>query len=50
MKMTPLSVVFGSLIILFAVVFVVVVLPYADTNKTTPSEIYRLRSATPTRS
>ena len=45
MKMTPLSVVFGSLIILFTVVFVVVVLPYANTSKTTPSEIYRLRTA-----
>ncbi|MFH1981512.1 MAG: cbb3-type cytochrome c oxidase subunit II [Pseudomonadota bacterium] len=45
MKMTPLSVVFGSLIILFTVVFVVVVLPYANTSKTVPSEIYRLRTA-----
>ncbi len=46
MKMTPIAVVLGSLLVLAAVVFVAVILPYADTNKTTPSEIYRLRSDT----
>ena len=44
MKMTYKAVVFGSLIILAAVVGVVVVLPYVQTNRTTPSEIFRLRS------
>ena len=43
MKMTPLAVVVGSLLILFAVVFVVVILPYANTGKTVPSEIFRTR-------
>ncbi len=45
MKMTPKAVVIGSLLILAAVVFVAVLLPYADTNKITPSEIFRARSA-----
>ncbi len=45
MKMTLKAVVFGSLLILAAVVFVAVVLPYAHTNKITPSEIFRFRSA-----
>ncbi len=44
MKMTPLAVVVGSLLILATIVFVVVVLPYADTNKTKPSEIFRQRT------
>jgi cytochrome c oxidase cbb3-type subunit II len=44
MKMTPLAVVIGSLLILAAVVFVVVVLPFADTSKTLPSEIFRQRT------
>ena len=44
MKMTFKAVVFGSLMILAAVVFAVVILPYVHTNKTTPSEIFRLRS------
>jgi len=44
MKMTPTTVITGSLLILAAVVFVVVILPYAHTNKTTPSEIFRPRT------
>jgi cbb3-type cytochrome oxidase cytochrome c subunit len=44
MKMTYKAVVFGSLIILAVVVFVVVILPYVNTYKTRPSEIFRLRS------
>jgi cytochrome c oxidase cbb3-type subunit 2 len=44
MKMTPLAVVIGSLLILATIVFVVVVLPYANTSKTVPSEIFRQRS------
>lgn len=44
MKMTPLAVVSGSLLILIAVVLVVVILPYADTRKTVPSELFRDRT------
>ncbi len=44
MKMTPAGVTFGSIAVLAAVVFVVVVLPYADTQKTRPSEIVRRRT------
>jgi len=44
MKMTPLAVVVGSLLILATIVFVVVVLPYAHTSQTKPSEIFRQRS------
>ncbi len=44
MKMTPLAVVVGSLLILATIVFVVILLPYAHTSKTTPSEIFRQRS------
>jgi cbb3-type cytochrome c oxidase subunit II len=42
MKMTPLAVVVGCLLILATIVFVVVILPYA-TSKTMPSEIFRAR-------
>ncbi len=45
MKMTPIAIVSGSLLILFAVVLVVVILPYANTNKTIPSDMFRNRSA-----
>ena len=45
MKMTPLAIVIGSVILLFTVVFVVVVLPYAHTSKTVPSEIFRTRES-----
>jgi len=45
MKMTPQAVMFGSVAILAAVVLVVVLLPYANTSKTTPSEIFRNRTA-----
>jgi cbb3-type cytochrome c oxidase subunit II len=45
MKMTPLAVVVGSLVILAAVVFVVVLLPYAHTNLTPPSDLFRQRTA-----
>ena len=44
MKMTPLAVVAGSLLLLATIVFVVVLLPYVHTNQTTPSEIFRHRS------
>ena len=44
MKMTPVAIVGGSLLILIAVVLVVIILPYADTNKTTPSELFRSRT------
>ncbi len=45
MKMTPKTVVTGSLLILAAIVLVVVVLPYVHTSKTKPSEIFRGRTA-----
>jgi len=45
MKMTPKTVVTGSLLILAAVVLVVVVLPYVHTSKTKPSEIFRGRTS-----
>ena len=41
MKMTPTTVVVGSLLILAAVVFAVVILPYADTSRTVASDIFR---------
>ena len=44
MKMTPLAIVTGSLLILATIVFVVVLLPYVHTNQTTPSDIFRQRS------
>ncbi len=44
MKMTPKAVVIGSLLILVAVVFVMVVIPYATRNER-PSEIFRMRSS-----
>jgi len=46
MKMTPLAVVTGSLLILATIVFVVILLPYVHTSRTTPSEIFRHRSDT----
>lgn len=45
MKMTPVAIVAGSLLILIAVVLVVIILPYADTNKTIPSDLFRTRTA-----
>ena len=45
MKMTPAAIVFGSLLILIAVVSVVIILPYADTSKTIPSDLFRTRTA-----
>jgi cytochrome c oxidase cbb3-type subunit II len=45
MKMTPLAVVVGVLLILAAVTFVVILMPYAHTNQTEPSEIFRQRTA-----
>jgi cbb3-type cytochrome c oxidase subunit II len=45
MKMTPLAVIVGSLLILATIVFVVVLLPYAHTSKTAPSAIFRARTA-----
>jgi cytochrome c oxidase cbb3-type subunit II len=44
MKMSPLAVLVGSFLILAAIVFVMVLLPYVNTNKTQPSEIFRQRS------
>ena len=44
MKMTLTTVVVGTLLILAAVVFAVVILPYADTSKTVQSEIFRPRT------
>jgi cytochrome c oxidase cbb3-type subunit II len=44
MKMTPLAVLVGSFLILAAIVFVMVVLPYENTSKTQPSDIFRQRS------
>jgi cbb3-type cytochrome c oxidase subunit II len=43
MRMTPLNIIVGSLLILAAVVFVVVFMPYA-TRVEKPSEIFRTRS------
>ncbi|WP_419657619.1 FixO: cytochrome C oxidase, mono-heme subunit [Desulfosarcina variabilis str. Montpellier] len=45
MKMTPLAVVAGSLLILATIVFVVILLPYVHTSQTAPSDIFRQRSA-----
>ncbi len=45
MKMTLKEIVIGSLLILAAVVFVMVLLPYVHTSQTKPSEIFRLRSS-----
>jgi cytochrome c oxidase cbb3-type subunit II len=45
MKMTPLAVIVGSLLILGAVVFVAVILPNADTSNTVPSDILRSRTS-----
>ena len=45
MKMTPAVIVVGIVLILTAVVFVVVVLPLYHTSQTTPSEIFRQRTA-----
>jgi len=45
MKMTPVAIVGGSLLILIAVVMVVVILPYANTSKTIPSDLFRLRTS-----
>jgi cytochrome c oxidase cbb3-type subunit II len=44
MKMTPAAIVAGSLLILLSVVLVVIVLPYANTSKTIPSELFRNRT------
>lgn len=44
MKMTPVAVIAGSLMIFIAVVMVVVILPYANTSKTIPSDLFRTRT------
>ena len=44
MKMTPVAIIAGSLFIFIAVVMVVVILPYADTSKTIPSDLFRSRT------
>ncbi len=46
MKMTPTAIIAGSLLILIAVIMVVVILPYADTSKTIPSNLFRTRTIT----
>ena len=45
MKMTPLAIVAGSLLILATIVFVVILLPYVHTSQTAPSDIFRQRTA-----
>lgn len=45
MKMTLKEVVLGSVLILAAVVFVMVILPYVQTHRTDPSKIFRVRSS-----
>jgi cytochrome c oxidase cbb3-type subunit II len=45
MKMTPVTVIMGSLLILAGVVFVVVFMPYITASEA-PSDIFRTRSAT----
>ncbi len=47
MKMTPVTLIVGSLLILAAVVFVVVFMPYITADES-PSEIFRARSQTET--
>jgi len=44
MKMTPRTVISGSLLILAVIVLVVVILPYVHTSKTVPSDIFRART------
>ena len=44
MKMTPRTVVAGSLLILAVIMLVVIGLPYMHTSKTVPSEIFRKRT------
>jgi cbb3-type cytochrome c oxidase subunit II len=44
MRMSPVVLFAGSILILFSVVLVVVVLPFYHTNQTTPSEIFRERT------
>jgi len=43
MKMTTKAVIFGSLLILATIVFVVVFIPYVNRDET-PSEIFRVRA------
>ena len=43
MKMTPVTVILGSVLVLAAVVFVAVLIPYI-TRDETPSDIFRTRS------
>ena len=45
MKMSPITIVAGSLLILAVIVGVVVVLPYIHTSKTGPSDIFRGRTS-----
>jgi cytochrome c oxidase cbb3-type subunit 2 len=45
MKMTPFAVVVGAVLILATIVLVMVVLPYANTYNTPPSDIFRNRQA-----
>jgi len=45
MKMSPITIVAGSLLILAVIVGVVVVLPYVHTSKTGPSDIFRGRTS-----
>ncbi len=45
MKMTPLAILIGSLVILATIVFVVVIMPWFTTRNEAPSEIFRTRTA-----
>jgi cytochrome c oxidase cbb3-type subunit II len=44
MRMTPITIVLGSLLILITIVFIIIVVPYEHSHQTAPSEIYRARS------
>jgi cbb3-type cytochrome c oxidase subunit II len=46
MKMTPLAILAGSLVLLVTIVFVVVLLPWYTTHDRAPSEIFRPRTET----
>jgi cbb3-type cytochrome c oxidase subunit II len=44
MKMTPLAILVGSLVLLFTIVFVVVLMPWYTTHDRAPSDIFRNRT------
>jgi len=45
MKMTPLAILVGSLVLLVTIVFVVVIMPWYTTRDEAPSDIFRARTA-----